>query len=87
MDPMFFFIMESYFQYKIKMGSAVFSHPVEVGDVIKLQVWAYFHLVDGKMKDIYLNLKSDQLLGQVDLREWMRESESRAEPDLRLFNY
>ncbi|KAJ5359095.1 uncharacterized protein N7496_011508 [Penicillium cataractarum] len=81
-----FFIMESYFVYKTAR-EGVFGYPVEAGDIIKIRVWAYYEVENGKMQRIVCNLFQSWFLGKVDIRELIRESESRAEPDLRIFNY
>ena len=65
----------------------VFGYAVESGDVVKIRVWAYYEVEEGKMRRIVCNLFQSWALGKVDVRELIRESESRAEPDLRLFNY
>jgi hypothetical protein len=79
-------IMESYFVYK-KQLEGVFGYPVEEGDIIKIRVWAYYEIENGKMQRIVCNLFQSWFLGKGDIRELVRESESRAEPDLRIFGY
>lgn len=80
-----FYIMESYFTYKKKLPSGVFGHAVEPGDIIKIQVWAHYKIVDGKMKTIVCNLLHDVFLGKANLEEALAESKSRADPDLQDF--
>ena len=82
-----FFIMEAYFQYLVDTDKAVHEHKVKQGDVLKVTVWAFYTLEDRKMKKITCNLFDHQLLGQVNVKTCIRDSESRAEPDLRLYNY
>ena len=82
-----FYLMESYFLYRQKVDKAVFGYRVQPGDIIKIESWAYYQLVDGKMKKIVCNVRKNQCLGKVDLKEYLRESESRAETDLRIINY
>ncbi|CAI7577348.1 unnamed protein product [Penicillium manginii] len=72
-------IMESYFVYNSKL-EGVFGYAVEEGDIIKIRVWAYYEIENGKMQRIWF-------LGKGDIQELIRESESRAEPDLKIFNY
>ena len=79
-------IMESYFVYKEDM-EGVFGYQVQKGDIIKIRVWGYFVVEEKRFKSIVCNLFQKELLGKVDVREFIRESESRAEADLKLFNY
>jgi len=39
------------------------------------------------MKRITCNLFADELLGKLDIKQYIKDSESRAEPYLRLYNY
>ncbi|KAH8742628.1 hypothetical protein F5883DRAFT_656523 [Diaporthe sp. PMI_573] len=58
------------------------------GDVIKISNCAIYDLdSEGKMKTIHCYLFQQELLGKVDLKECIRDSESRADADLRLYNY
>ncbi|KAM0806758.1 putative SnoaL-like domain-containing protein [Seiridium cardinale] len=80
-----FYIMESYFTYKKKLPHGVFGHAVEPGDIIKIQVWAHYVVVDGKMKTIVVNLLHDAFLGKANLDEAIEESRNRADPEFRNF--
>ncbi len=82
-----FLLMEAYFKYKRDTDQAVHEHNVRQGDVLKVTVWALYGMEGKKMKHITCNLFKDELLGQVDIKACVRDSESRAEPDLRLYNY
>jgi len=77
-----FYIMESYFKYTKKMEKGVFGYPVEVGDIIKIRVWAHYQVEDGLMKEIVCNLFKAEHLGQGDLKALVDESQSRAQADL-----
>lgn len=79
-----FFIMDAYFKYKRKTDQAVHGHVVEAGDVLKVTVWAYYVLEKKKMTKIVCNLFNDEFLGKVDLKKYVMESQSRADPGLRL---
>lgn len=82
------FFMESYFQYKREIKKAVHDYHVHPGDVLKITCLAVYDLdEDKKMKTIRCHLQKQELLGQVDLRACIRDSESRADPDIRLYNY
>ncbi|KAF5012542.1 hypothetical protein FDECE_1409 [Fusarium decemcellulare] len=83
-----FLQMESYFHYKVEIKKAVHDYHVYPGDVVRIHCCAIYDLNDdGKMKRITCHLFSQELLGQVDIKEKIRESESRADADLRLYNY
>ncbi|KAJ3549219.1 hypothetical protein NM208_g602 [Fusarium decemcellulare] len=83
-----FLQMETYFHYKEEVKRAVHDYHVHAGDVVKIHCCAIYHLDDdGKMKRITCYGFSQELLGQVDIEEKIRESESRADADLRLNNY
>lgn len=77
-----FYIMESYFRYKVAQEKGVFGYKVEPGDVIKIRVWAHYVVVDGKMKAIVCNLFKNEFLGKVNMAEAIAESRSRADPEL-----
>lgn len=79
-----FYIMESYFLYKKKLDEGgVFGFKVDVGDLIKIRVWAYYELRGGKFQSIVCNLHKKWFLGKVDMKEAICESQSRAAEDLR----
>ncbi|KAL1847378.1 hypothetical protein Daus18300_013963 [Diaporthe australafricana] len=83
-----FLHMNAYFVYKNEVAKAVHDYHVHPGDVIKIDNCAIYDLdAQGKMKRITCRLFKQELLGQVDIKEKIRESESRADPDLRLYNY
>ncbi|KAL1897612.1 hypothetical protein Sste5346_003918 [Sporothrix stenoceras] len=77
-----FYIMESYFKYTKKMEKGVFGYPVDVGDVVKIRVWAHYQVENGLMKEIVCNLFKSEFLPQGNLKELVLESQSRAQPDL-----
>ncbi|KAJ4228265.1 hypothetical protein NW757_014143 [Fusarium falciforme] len=77
-----FYIMESYFRYRVKKDEGVFAYPVEPGDVVKIRVWAHYIVSEGKMKTIVCNLFKAHLLGKANLAEAIAESRSRADPEL-----
>ncbi|KAF7539065.1 hypothetical protein G7054_g2478 [Neopestalotiopsis clavispora] len=80
-----FYIMECYFTYKKKLPHGVFGHAVDVGDIVKIQVWAHYVVADGKMKTIVCNLLKDTFLGKANLEEAIEESKSRADEELKSF--
>ncbi|KAI1867466.1 hypothetical protein JX265_007268 [Neoarthrinium moseri] len=84
----FFLSMESYFRYKVKTV-AVHDFQVEEGDVIKITCSADYDIDnEGRMTRITCQLAKAELLeGKPDLQLRIRDSESRAEPSLRLYNY
>ncbi|KAH6974416.1 hypothetical protein BKA56DRAFT_619359 [Ilyonectria sp. MPI-CAGE-AT-0026] len=82
-----FLQMESYFKY---LNKAKGVHDIDVvpGDIIKITTCALYDLDEqNKMTLIRCYLGSAEKLGQVDLKEVIRDSEGRASPDLRLYNY
>lgn len=81
-----FFMMETYFEYK-KSVKGVHDFKVEAGDVIKVTVWAYYENEGKKMKKIVCNLFEDQCLGKINAIEYKRESESRANPNVRIYHF
>lgn len=78
-----FYIMESYFRYRVHKDKGVFAYPVTPGDVVKIRVWAHYVVVDGRMKAIVCNLFKAYFLGKVDMAEHIAESRSRADAELR----
>jgi len=78
--------METYFQYKIATDNAVHGYKVVPGDVIKITSWACYDVEDKKMTKINCNLYEEKLLGQVDMKACIRDSESRADPELILYH-
>ncbi|KAJ5095223.1 hypothetical protein N7532_007514 [Penicillium argentinense] len=78
-----FFSMEAYFYYIKATDNAVHSHKVKPGDVIRVKVWAIYDMKDGKMAKIVCNALGDELLGQVDVDEMIRESWSRVDDDVK----
>lgn len=83
-----FLKMDAYFLYEKEVGRAVHDYHVYPGDVIKISCCAIYDLdSDGKMKTIHCYLFKPELLGKVDLKQCIRDSESSADPDLRLYNY
>ena len=83
-----FLQMETYFVYKNEVQRAVHDYHVYPGDVIKITSCAIYDLDEqGKMKRIVCHLFNQELLGKVDVKEKIRDSESRADADLRLYNY
>lgn len=79
-----FFVMEAYFLYKNATDRAVHDYKVTPGDVLKITSWAIYDMEDKKMKTITCNLFAEELLGKVDVNEHIRDSEKRADPDVRL---
>lgn len=64
------------------------DYHVYPGGVIKIENCAIYDLdEEGKMKAIHCYLFKQELLGKVDLVGCIRDSESRADPDLRLYSY
>ncbi|KAJ9149788.1 hypothetical protein NKR23_g4075 [Pleurostoma richardsiae] len=83
-----FMQMEAYFKFKKEVQRSVMDYHVHPGDVLKLTCCAIYDLdEEGKMKRIEGHLFNHELLGDVDMKEGIKESESRADEDLRLFNY
>lgn len=83
-----FMKMNTYFLYEKEVERAVHDYHVYPGDIIKISNCAIYDLdSDGKMKTIHCYLFKQELLGKVDLKQCIRDSESRADPDLRLYNY
>lgn len=83
-----FFQMETYFHYFNATDRAVHDYTVVPGDVVKICSCAVYDLnQDGKMTRITCHLFSEEKLGKVDVKERIRDSESRADADLRLHNY
>lgn len=83
-----FLKMDAYFLYEKEVERAVHDYHVYLGDVIKISCCAIYDLdSDGKMKTIHCYLFKPELLGKIDLKQCIRDSESRADPDLRLYNY
>jgi hypothetical protein len=79
-----FYIMESYSRYKQKLDKGgVLGFKVDTGDVIKIRVWAYYEIRDGKFQSIVCNLWKKWFLGQVDMEEAIRDSQNRAAEVLR----
>jgi hypothetical protein len=84
-----FFEMEAYFQYFKATDRAVHGYKVEPGDVIKITSWALYDIDEsGKMKRIVCNLFAQELIqGQGDVKGLIKDSESRADSDVRLYGY
>ncbi|KAH8773738.1 hypothetical protein F5883DRAFT_615265 [Diaporthe sp. PMI_573] len=83
-----FLKMDAYFLYEKEVEKAVHDYHVYPGDVVKISNCAIYDLdEEGKMKTIHCYLFQQELLGKVDLKGCIRDSESRADPDLRLYNY
>ncbi|KAJ5380058.1 uncharacterized protein N7496_002486 [Penicillium cataractarum] len=79
-----FYIMESSFRYNKRLDEGgVFGFKVDDGDVIKIRVWAYYEIREGKFQSIVCNLFQKWFLGKVDMKEAIRESQSRATEGLR----
>ncbi|KAM5344660.1 hypothetical protein ACJ41O_013195 [Fusarium nematophilum] len=82
-----FLQMEAYFHYREEVEKAVHDYHVYAGDVVRIRCCAIYDLNDdGKMERITCYGFSQELLGQVDIKDKIRESESRADADLRLHN-
>ncbi|KAJ5683246.1 hypothetical protein N7462_006411 [Penicillium macrosclerotiorum] len=82
-DKRIFFNMEAYFYYLRTTDKAVHSHKVNPGDVIRVKVWAIYDMVDGKMHRITCNALGDELLGQVNVNDLIKESWSRVDDDIK----
>lgn len=83
-----FLQMEAYFKFKKEVEHSVLGLHVFQGDVLKLTTCAIYDLDEqGKMQRIKCHLFSHELFGDVDMKARIKDSESRADPDLRLFNY
>lgn len=78
-----FFSMEAYFYYLIATDDAVHSHKVNSGDVIRVKVWALYDMKDGKMAKIVCNALGDELLGQVNVDDMIKESWSRVDDTIK----
>lgn len=78
-----FLSMEAYFLYNKSTKNAVHSHKVKPGDVIRVKVWAVYDMKDGKMARITCNAMSDELLGQVNVDEYIKESWSRVDEKIK----
>lgn len=82
-----FLEMEAYFEY-FNEGKAVHDIDVVPGDVVKITTCALYHLdEDNKMQRIRCYLGAAEKLGKVDLKERVRESQSRAAEDIRLYDF
>ncbi|ETS79126.1 hypothetical protein PFICI_08979 [Pestalotiopsis fici W106-1] len=80
-----FLQMESYFRYLKATNQTVHGYTVVPGDVTKISCCALYELDKGnKMKRITCFLFKQEKLGQVDVEERIRDTESRAQPDLKL---
>ncbi|KAH8896902.1 hypothetical protein GQ53DRAFT_890378 [Thozetella sp. PMI_491] len=80
-----FLQMEAYFYYKNEVEQAVHNYHVHPGDVIRIRCCAIYDLAEGgKMRRITCYLFGEELLGKVDVRDKIKESENRADADLRL---
>ncbi|KAH7136999.1 hypothetical protein B0J13DRAFT_560380 [Dactylonectria estremocensis] len=83
-----FLQMEAYFLYKNEVQKAVHDYHVHPGDVIRISCCAIYDLdSSSKIKTITCHLFQQELLGQVNLQAAIRESELKADADLRLYNY
>lgn len=81
-----FLVMESYFVYKEKL-EGVFEYQLEKGDISRFAFGPTTRIENGKMQSIVCNLFQSWFLGKDDIRALARESGSRAERDLKVFNY
>ncbi|KAH6876641.1 hypothetical protein B0T10DRAFT_585368, partial [Thelonectria olida] len=82
-----FLEMEAYFEYFNK-GKAVHDIDVLPGDVVKISTCALYHLDDdNKMRRIRCYLGAAEKLGQIDLKERIKDSQSRAAADIRLYDF
>ncbi|KAF9879656.1 hypothetical protein CkaCkLH20_03199 [Colletotrichum karsti] len=83
-----FLFMETYFKYKTATAAGIGEFDLLPDDVVKVECFALYDLDDGnKMNCITCHLINVQKLGRVDLMEQIRDSETRADADLRLYNY
>ncbi|KAI5917499.1 hypothetical protein F4810DRAFT_696172 [Camillea tinctor] len=83
-----FLLMETYFKFKREIEHSVLNHHVYPGDVLKLTSCAIYDINDeGKMRRITCYKVEDKILGDVSMKDAIKDSETRADPDLRLFNY
>ncbi|CAK7228030.1 hypothetical protein SEUCBS140593_006776 [Sporothrix eucalyptigena] len=83
-----FLQMDAYFLYKEEVQKAVHDYHVYPGDVVKISCCAIYDVnSEGKMTNITCHLLTEEKLGQVDIKEKIRESEGKADADLRLYNY
>lgn len=82
-----FFVMETYFLYFKATDRAVHDYNVTPGDVIKITSCAIYEMESKKMKRVTCHLFKQELLGKVDVKEGIRDSTSRADPEVRLYNY
>ncbi|KAI1339813.1 hypothetical protein F5Y15DRAFT_382187 [Xylariaceae sp. FL0016] len=81
-----FLQMETYFRYFNKT-KAVHDYDVVPGDVIKIHSCAIYDLDEqNKMTRITCHMFSEEKLGQVDVEAGIRDSQSRADPDLKISN-
>ncbi|KAI5922989.1 hypothetical protein F4810DRAFT_671191 [Camillea tinctor] len=82
-----FLQMHAYFRYKNK-AKGVHGLDVNPGDVVKIDCGGLYDLdQNNKMSKITCYLFGEEFLGQQDVKEKIRESESRADPDLRIHNF
>ncbi|KAJ2892475.1 hypothetical protein MKZ38_009713 [Zalerion maritima] len=82
------FHMHAYFQYKQDVDKAVHDFQVKKGDILKIDNAAVYEIDEnGLMERIECRLFGMDLLGQVDVKKYIKESESLADPEIRLFNY
>lgn len=83
-----FFQMETYFKFTQEVERIVLDLHVYPGVVLKLSCCAVYDLdSEGKMREITGHLFGHEPLGDLDMKERIKDSESRADADLRLFNY
>ncbi|KAJ5113520.1 hypothetical protein N7456_002054 [Penicillium angulare] len=80
-----FFSMEAYFYYTKAIDNAVHSHKVNPGDVIRVKVWAVYEMRGGKMAQITCSALSDELLGQVNVDDLIKESWDRADDNVKAY--
>lgn len=80
------FIMETNFQAK-KAARGPAGFDCAVGDIIRVEVWAFYRMEEGLMKSIITNQLTGEFLGQTKtLAERIKESQTRARKDL-ILNY
>ena len=83
-----FLQMEAFFVYQREVEHAVHDYHVYPSDVIKISCCAVYDLdAEGKMKRITCHLFNQELLGKVDIENEIKESQSKADIDLRLYSY
>ncbi|KAI9732630.1 MAG: hypothetical protein M1834_003966 [Cirrosporium novae-zelandiae] len=74
--PKIFFQMTTYFTYKHDTNNAVHNLRVRRGDVVRVNIWALYDVVDGKLKTIVCNLLNVEVLGKVNVKKFVNPPRS-----------